>query len=210
MRLVRINSSLHVCTRAHAHTQRASLLWFVTSSCRPWMCHLIPAKLPTDSTTFTARHFQYTKFRDPPCLMHAFITYSYDNGVGSLLGRGEEVDPPWLHQFVFFHVCLFLFTRVGVHIVWLAASVLTQRINGAHLSATWLHRQNRPIENRHPSYLLCPVTIASWQRSTNKQRNQCCTGLNMVFTPLVVVLVEMWGTKAKACNEGTLSSEPLY
>lgn len=211
MRHVCINSSLHVCTRAHAHTQRPSLLWFVMCSCRPWMCYLIPAKLPTDSTTFTVRHFQYTKFRDPPCLMHAFITYSYDNGVWSLLGRGEEVEPPWLHQFVFFHVCLFLclFTRVGVHIVWLAASVLTQCITEAHLSATWLHRQNRPIENRQPFYLLCPVTIVSWQRSTNKQHNQCCTGLNMVFTPLVVVLLEMGGTKTKACNDGTLSSEPI-
>lgn len=207
-----INSSLHVCTCAHTHAQRPSLLWLVMCSCRPWMCYLISAKLPTDSTTFTVRHFQYPKFWDPPCLMHAFISYSYDNGVWSLLGRGEEVDPPWLHQFVFFHVCLFLclFTRVGVHIVWLAASVLTQRITEAHLSATWLHRQNRPIENRQPFYLLCPVTIVSWQRSTNKQRNQCCTGLSMVFTPLVVVLVEMGGTKTKACNDGTLSSDPIH
>lgn len=197
-----------LCMCVHAHAQRPSLLWLVMC----WMCYLIPAKLPTDSTTFIVRHFQYPKFRDPPCLLHAFITYSYDNGVWSLLGRGEEVDPPWLHQFVFFHVylCLCLFTRVGVHIVWLAASVLTQRITEAHLSATWLHGQNRPIENRQPFYLLCPVTIVSWQRSTNKQRNQCCTGLSMVFTPLVVVLVEMGGTKTKAFNDGTLSSDPIH
>lgn len=103
-------------------THKALIALFTLPSCLVFMMTLNVPPHPSETPRrldYIYRETQCAKFRDPPCLMHAFISYSYDNGICPLQRRGEEVDPPLVHQLVFFHVCLFLclFTRVGVQIV---------------------------------------------------------------------------------------------